>query len=309
MSKTQIMQNSITRYRCYSYFDALYIVLLDERIEALFVHIVDQKEGDILDTEELALQVAIDAVKRSSEYLLKTKENTIISTKTDGSLVTNLDYQSQSIILKYIREKYPNDSFFVEECNLPQTLDCPRVWIVDPIDGTSNFACGLPFCGINVSLYTNNSPSISVTYSIFGNEYMCRIKNQPFQYFGAFRYSESSIGPVIVDVIPSDINRDYIRQIIGRFYNAHLPFRSLGSAALGIMYVILGRASAYFAPRVHFWDVAPGLHFASYSDDFLIVNLELKPWIRGEQGFGIINKRAKDVLNALGMMRSNDCNY
>lgn len=249
--------------------------------------------------EEKALNVAIKASEIAAKFLVENNIDRSISIKKDGSPLTSLDVLSQELIIKHIKSQFPNDSILAEESEQISGNNS-RLWIIDPIDGTANYANSFPMCGINISLRSDSKPIVSITRSIFQNEYMYRILESPIVYCGEFLNPKDCSGHVIVDSIPADVNRTEIKNLADKFYNARLPIRSVGSAAIGIMYVILGRASAYFAPRLHIWDIAPGLHFANNDENFMIVNLELKRWKESDVGFGIIRKDCKVLKKALG---------
>ena len=250
--------------------------------------------------EEKALNVALESAEMAANFLVENMLSREVTLKEDGSPLTQLDIMSQKIIVDHIKEHFPNDSILAEESERILGSNA-RMWIIDPIDGTSNYSNGLPFCGINISLVSDSIPIVSITRSVFQQEHVYRIHNEPFVYYGNLFNPTKSNPCVIIDSIPADINHAKIKKIASAYYEAFTPIRSIGSAAIGILYVVLGRASAYFAPRLHIWDVAPGLHFAKGDETFKLINLDFLPWQEGDQGFGIIRTDCLSVKNIIGV--------
>ena len=253
----------------------------------------------MLQNEDNTLNIAIEAAEIAADFLMNNMLNREVTLKEDGSPLTKLDKISQKLIVDHIKGYFPHDSILAEESGRISG-STSRLWIIDPIDGTSNYSNGFPFCGINISLVCESIPMVSVTRSVFQQEYVYRFHNEAFVYCGDLFNPIKSNNCVIIDSIPADVNRSKIKKIASTYYEARTPIRSLGSAALGIMYVILGRASAYFAPRLHIWDVAPGLHFAKDDDSIKVINLDYLPWQEGDQGFGIIRNDCLIAENIFG---------
>ena len=243
------------------------------------------------------LKLAILAGKTSVQMLRKSKAERKPFVKTDGSPVTQQDLYSQKIIIQTIKKQRPFDKFLSEESKSKITRN-GRVWIIDPIDGTTNYVMHIPFAAINIALQNNCKPIVSLTMSIFQSECLYRIGTEPIQYIGD-KYSIAERKIVLIDTIPADINHKQIGEIATKLYLKKIGIRSLGSAAMGVMYVATGRADAYFAPRLHLWDIAPALHF-SVESDLEIRTLEGKPWTEEEKGFCIIRKSCKQIYEALG---------
>lgn len=237
------------------------------------------------------LLVALESTRIAVEYLRKNCSAAKIELKNDGSYVTENDKISEQIIIGKIKQTFPDDMILSEEKGIIPGNNCKKEWILDPLDGTLNYILGIPFCGVSLSLVVEKEPLVSVTRSIFSNEYIYRFANHSLIMNTNPCYSHGN-RCVIIDNITTDVNRSSIKRIANICYNSFFPIRSLGSAAIGIMSVISQKADAYFAPRLKTWDIAPALHYAQ-SNDFRLIDLDLKPWQPSENGFGIIRRGSK----------------
>lgn len=237
------------------------------------------------------LLVALESTRIAVEYLRNNCNAKKIELKEDGSYVTENDKVSEQIIISNIKEFFPDDLILSEEKGIIPGKNCKREWIIDSLDGTLNFILGIPFCGVSLSLVDEKEPLVSVTRSIFSNEYIYRFANHSLITNTNQCYLHSN-RCVIIDNISADVNRNSIKRIANICYDSYFPIRSLGSAAIGIMNVILQKADAYFAPRLRTWDIAPALHY-SKNNDFRLIDLDLNPWQPSGNGFGIVRRGSK----------------
>lgn len=178
-------------------------------------------------------------------------------------MVTAADLASQKLVIERINEAFPDHSIMAEEegFSRPQ-LDGP-VWIIDPLDGTTNFVHGLPMYCVSIALAIDGRLEIGVIYDPERDELFtaqrgdgAKCNNQPIRVSGeeqlingltatGFAYDlESSIDPVMTR--------------LQRVLLASQGFRRLGSAALDLAYVASGRMDAYWEDSIHAWDIAAG---------------------------------------------------
>ena len=218
------------------------------------------------------LQVAVEAAKEAAKVIRDSSRLALsLQTKSDGSFVTKADVNTQKLIVDILKTSFPTDSFLCEESE-NHVLTPTRTWIIDPLDGTANYVKAIPFVAVNISLWIDFAPMVSVTYDVFHDEYLCKIGNQPVETH-IKNYPARNQDLIIIDNIQSTHNRASIKEKACLAYDSMFAIRSLGSAALGMMYVVLGRASAYFAPNVHIWDIASGLHFLSGDNSLEVCDL------------------------------------
>ena len=93
-----------------------------------------------------------------------------IKLKGKNDLVTDADHASEKKIIEVIKSTFPEDQFLAEESNIYTTLPSGRIWIIDPIDGTTNFAHGYgPYC-VSIALWEHGIPKIGVVLEVVHNE-------------------------------------------------------------------------------------------------------------------------------------------
>lgn len=137
----------------------------------------------------------ISALKLSGETLLGyyNKPLITIQKESQSSIVTEADIESETRIIKLIRERFPEHNIISEESGFNNN-NSEYTWIIDPLDGTSNFASGIPWFGVLISLFKHNTP-------IMGGAYL---PVQDILYFaepgkGVFRNSEPL--PMLIDKV------------------------------------------------------------------------------------------------------------
>ncbi|MCX7725423.1 MAG: inositol monophosphatase [Chitinispirillaceae bacterium] len=211
--------------------------------------------------------IAEEAAKKSSKILLKLLGKTKISYKeVNYNLVTEADFASQDTILKTIKENFPEDKILAEESdkeNIP--LDSPRLWIVDPLDGTTNFAHNIPHfsisiafceygkvkCGVVVDPVKSETFSAEEGKGAFCNDERIKVsstKELKHSVIGTGFYYERNI--LMIKTLES------MRKLLEAGIHG---IRRIGSAALDLCYVACGRFDGYFEYQLSPWDFAAGL--------------------------------------------------
>ncbi|MDQ1267157.1 MAG: Inositol-monophosphatase [Bacteroidota bacterium] len=214
-----------------------------------------------------ASKAALDAGK-----LLKDGFGTtfgISSKEGINNLVTDFDYRSEKMIIDYLKSKFPESIFLAEESGFTGKNTGGMVrWIIDPLDGTVNFAHSIPIF------------SVSIAAEIDG-ELLCGVIYHPLleELFVAIKGGGSTMNgkPISVSKV-SDFERSFL--VTGFPYNVSanpcncislfvsiiqrgIPVRRLGSAALDLAYVAAGRFDGFWEIDLHPWDVAAGILLVS----------------------------------------------
>lgn len=215
----------------------------------------------------LALRMAREAGELIKEYVdsdFKVEEK---SSKVD--LVTEVDQKSESFIRNRIHEYYPKHKIVGEEgvaggddVNVVAESD-DYIWIIDPIDGTTNFVHGLPGFTISIALSYKQEVILGVIYDPNLDEMFWAEKGK-----GAFLNSNRVIvsdnnhleGCVLATGYPSDVEGDRAKVIenINKLGPACSNIRTFGSAALHLAYVAAGRMEGFWEHGLNVWDVAAG---------------------------------------------------
>ena len=216
------------------------------------------------------LTFAIAMAARAGEVLMDRYERLErIDYKSARDVVTEADHLSEELIIDAIRARHPGDAILAEETGEHRTItgEAPtsgrgRVWIVDPLDGTVNYANGIPFFCVSIGLIVDGRPSAGVIHDPTRNETFAATANGPALLAG-------SLGSPSHAVTASDKERmtDYVismalngRAVATRVRNVRKAIRiarSMGSAALALAYVANGRFDAFVQQGgLSAWDVA-----------------------------------------------------
>jgi myo-inositol-1(or 4)-monophosphatase len=185
-----------------------------------------------------------------------------------NDIVTEADVDAQNRIVRELQAEFPDDGFVGEE-SLDAEAQSDRYWIIDPIDGTSNFERNLGYFSASIALYDGGKPALGVVHSpepaldeLF---FACRGS-------GAYRLSagdperievsgRSSLSSAMVLVNVSDRDR-HLRAgdlgLVEAVMDRGAKFRRIGSAALDLSLVAAGRADAMLDRSLHEWDFAAG---------------------------------------------------
>lgn len=211
---------------------------------------------------EIAIKAAQNAAKIISTYTEQSRDQKF-ELKGKHDLVTKADVESEKCIKETIIQTYPTDSFLAEESHLGEQLTAKRTWIIDPIDGTTNFAHGVPFYAVSIALYENYEPIVAVILGLPLNELFTAIKGE-----GAFLNGERITVSSTLDPKSSLIGTgfpyrdlsvlaDYLKVFEILMHETH-GVRRPGSASYDMAYVASGRYDGFYEYALAPWDVAAG---------------------------------------------------
>ena len=177
-------------------------------------------------------------------------------------LVTDIDYQSEKYLIDTIRQRFPDHRIVSEESGVNQGRDC-CIWFIDPIDGTVNFAHGIPFFSISIAYAHEGQLELGVVYDPMRDECFSAETGLGAWLNGdPIRASQSSDldHSLLVTGFAYDIRTNPENNLD---HYSHFALRSqgvrrLGSAALDLCYVAAGRFDGYWELRLNSWDIAAG---------------------------------------------------
>jgi myo-inositol-1(or 4)-monophosphatase len=185
-----------------------------------------------------------------------------IDHKGDIDLVTEADLGSERRIIDIIRASFPDHTILSEEDGLTEGRAGYK-WVIDPLDGTTNFAHGLTACCVSIALFKDGRPLIGIVWGPFTEELFSAVHGA-----GAFlngrRLSVSGIDrlsdSLIATGFPYNVrtNMAPVMDRLTRCLKASQGIRRLGSAALDMCYVAAGRFEAFWEEQLHPWDTAAG---------------------------------------------------
>ena len=181
-----------------------------------------------------------------------------------NNLVTEADHASEKLIIDIIRKDFPDHGILSEEIGELATPSEYR-WIIDPIDGTVNFANRIPICCVSIAVEQNGEVVMGAVYNPFMNEFFFAQKG-----YGATLNNKqirvSSKSEVIRACLVTGFPYTYLDmpngplQIFERFIRKGIPVRRLGSAAIDLCWVAAGRFDGFYEMNLQAWDSAAGFH-------------------------------------------------
>ncbi len=210
---------------------------------------------------EVAIKAARSAADKVREYD-RNRSTLGIRSKEKFDLVTDADLASEKIIREVITEAFPNDAILGEEGS-SEELTAGRRWIVDPIDGTTNFAHGFPPYCISIALYDDSEPLVGVVLEISRDELFTATKGGGTRFNGHL-VSVSATSDLSRSLIgtgfPVQEGIDYtsMLKLAHRILSETEGLRRPGSAAYDLCCVAAGRLEAFYEMDLKPWDVAAG---------------------------------------------------
>jgi myo-inositol-1(or 4)-monophosphatase len=209
-----------------------------------------------------ALTVAIKAARAAGQVMRANwhKPKRVNSAEAHD-IKLELDVRCQALIEKILAKAFPAIPVLGEEGNTGNTAAEYR-WVIDPIDGTVNYANGIPHAATSIALQQHAQSVVGVIYDPFTDEIWTTIKGQPTRLNGrVVRVSDcAQVRDAIVAVgfSKSQANLEICLPHVARLTRRARKVRNMGSAAIELAYVACGRFDAYIERTINLWDVAAG---------------------------------------------------
>ena len=198
------------------------------------------------------LNIMIRACEKASKVLIRDfgeVENLQVSSKGPADFVTNSDKKVEKILIDELTKSKKNFCVLSEEVGEIENSDKDNTWIIDPIDGTTNFLHGVPHFAISVALKSQNEIISGIIFDPIKNEIFYAEKNNG-AYFNNQRVRVSK---------KNDLKECLFATNKNGIEKSKLNTRVTGSAALDLAYVGNGRFDGYFQNNVNLWDIAAGI--------------------------------------------------
>ena len=200
------------------------------------------------------LNIMIRAAEKASKTIIRDFgeiENLQVSKKGPRDFVTKTDKRVEEILIDELTKYKKNFSFLTEESGRIEKRDIDNVWIIDPIDGTTNFLHGIPHFAISIALKIDNELKSALIHDPIKNEIYFAEQNNG-AYFNNHRIRVSKKNDLEECLFSS--NSDGIK-----YAYPSLNMRNSGCAALDLAYVGSGRLDGYFHNNINLWDIAAGI--------------------------------------------------
>jgi myo-inositol-1(or 4)-monophosphatase len=227
---------------------------------------------------ELAIDLAHQAGRIQMERYEKLER---IEAKGPRDVVTEVDHLCEALVMAAVQERYPADAFYAEEigevASSPALVGSGRVWIVDPLDGTVNYANGIPFFCISIALVADGRPVVGVVHDPSRGETFAAAIDGPALRNGnpIWVGDKELLEDLVVTLAVGGRGTVRKRHAAVKAIRAH---RSMGSAALTLSYVGCGRFDVYAqGAGLSAWDVAAAGLIAE-SAGATVTSLDGSPW-------------------------------
>ena len=213
-----------------------------------------------------ALEVSVEAARRAGDVIkgrfLTEKE---VRFKGRADIVTDVDLAAERVIMDLVQFEYPQFSILSEESN-PIETGSPFTWVIDPIDGTRNFAEGIPHFCVVVALARGSEMVVGVTYDPIKEEIFtaelgkgAHLNGEPISVSPREEIPNCLLG---FDLGYVDDKAATALDMIRSLWPGFQTMRLMGSSALGMAYAAAGRVDLYFHHSLSPWDSASGLLLA-----------------------------------------------
>lgn len=213
-----------------------------------------------------AIEAAREIVLGAGDILRRrATEELRISEKGRANLVTNADVEVENFYAERLEAEFPGYGFLGEESGR-RGGSGPYTWIVDPLDGTRNYALKLPYYASTIALVKDGEIILGFTYNPVSNElFWAERGNGAYLNDSRIRISrraQLSGCTVATDLGYSDVLAGHALDLLNKLWPGMEAVRIMGSAALGIAYAACGRTDIYFHHHLSPWDIAAGILIA-----------------------------------------------
>jgi len=202
-------------------------------------------------------------------------ENLQVSSKGPGDFVSSADKRTEKIIIEELQKAHPEYGIITEETGIINKSNIKNRWIIDPIDGTTNFLNGIPQFAISIAYEENNEIICGIIFDPIKNEMFAAEKgngaylnNSRIRVSNKKKLSDSLLvtgGPKHSSKNKEKIFSEYVeisRKIL-------FPIRKFGSAALDLAYVACGRFDGSWHRELNYWDFAAGIVILKEAGGFI----------------------------------------
>ncbi len=207
-----------------------------------------------------------ELVREQARLVLDGRQQAVHArSKVDGSLVTAVDYRMQARLEEHLRRYWPDIACLGEEMTMLEqrrklTVAGGDLWCIDPIDGTTNFAAGLPFYAVSVALIRDGCPIMGVVYDPSRDECFSAVQGLGAQLNGAALAGIAPL-PEQLSACIGVVDFKRLNEPLGRYLALQPPFRSqrnFGACALEWCWLAAGRIHLYLHGGMRLWDLAAG---------------------------------------------------
>lgn len=241
-----------------------------------------------------AVEAAAAAIRAFDEADFK-----VSSKEGINNLVTEVDHASERAIFDVIKASYPGHHILSEEAG-EIVQDSEYKWIIDPIDGTVNFAHRIPLCAVSIGIEKEGRMILGAVFNPFTNELFVAERGQGAT-LNDKKIKVSTKQDVLSSCLVTGFPYTYLDapngplQVFDRFIRRGVAVRRLGSAAIDLCWVACGRFDGFYEHKLQAWDSAAGYLIVEEAGG-KVTNLEGAPYSPYEPGIIASNGLVHDEL-------------
>jgi len=213
-----------------------------------------------------SLRIAAAEMAREAGAVLRAGYGTLHTPERKGriDLVTEYDRRSERLILERLRERFPGHAVLAEESGLHATRDAPVRWLIDPLDGTTNFAHNYPFFAVSIGVELEGELVAGAVFDPIRDEMFsaacgagATLNDAPIRVSDIDRLEDA----LLVTGFPYDVREHPERHLphFQTFLERAQGLRRDGSAALNLCYLAMGRFDGFWEADLSPWDLAAGV--------------------------------------------------
>jgi myo-inositol-1(or 4)-monophosphatase len=254
------------------------------------------------------LATAIQAVIKAGAMQMAGIDHLQIEKKGAIDLVTQVDREVEQMFRALIADRFPDHVVLAEEFEArgDRQHEAEHCWVFDPVDGTTNYAHGLPIFCCACSLERNGQPIVAAIYDPNRRELFTAERGRGAWLNGApMRVSSAStlIDSLLCTGFHYDVHKegDYVLGLFGDFIKVSRAVRRLGSAAIDLAYVAAGRLDGFWEARLNPWDISAGaLLIEEAGGQVSLLNGDAFSSRRGEilASNGVIHRQMAEVIRS-----------
>jgi len=226
--------------------------------------------------------VAVAAAKKAGVLLMREFvrfERSRIAFKSSKEIVTEFDLAAERIIRRELMHTFPDHGIMGEEEGVNE-IKSDYLWIIDPLDGTTNFSFHNPLWSVSIALTYQGQPIVGVVFVPFLKEMYVAVKHQGATCNGKkIRVSDVRSSRAIHTFCHGYLSEDI--KVALKYYQSQkqsqFECRQLGSAALELAFLACGRVDSLMIPGAKSWDIAAGILLVREAGG-QVTNLQDKPW-------------------------------
>ena len=266
----------------------------------------------------IAIDISREAANLLRDSVRQTKTLETKSTAID--IVTPYDKEAEALIIERLRASFPEHYYVAEEGEYQKGSEGDYVWYIDPIDGTNNFAHGIPFFAISLALYRGREPLFGLVHDPLRDEifhastglgaYLSTRDEGP-QPLTVSR-AERLVHCLLASGFPYDRHTSQQDNVVqfAAFLKQAQGLRRMGAAALDLAYVAAGRLDGYWEYKLSSWDVAAGVLLVREAGGE-VTDLEGKPFqlTRAPELIASNGRIHEQMLNVLAEVANTDAAY